>query len=200
MAERQKLTLEAAYLKDINRTLEELHQSREEINHYQKLQTIGALAGGIVHEFNNLLTPILGYSEFLMERMGPDNEYYEDIDEIYKAGGRAKEIVEQILPFSRKETDSTAYGPVSLEAVLRDSVKMVRLILPATIRLETDFQDIRASVFGSATQLHQVLLNLYSNAVQAMTTRGGVLTVRTRQVSPWGCRTPSSPPRREPIC
>lgn len=182
--ERQKLTLEAAYLKDINRTLEELHQSREEINHYQKLQTIGALAGGIVHEFNNLLTPILGYSEFLMERMGPDNEYYEDIDEIYKAGGRAKEIVEQILPFSRKETDSSAYGPVSLEAVLRDSVKMVRLILPATIRLETDFQDIRASVFGSATQLHQVLLNLYSNAVQAMTAGGGVLTVRTRQVSP----------------
>ncbi|WP_300413332.1 ATP-binding protein [uncultured Oscillibacter sp.] len=182
--ERQKLALEAAYLKDINRTLEELHQSREEINHYQKLQTIGALAGGIVHEFNNLLTPIMGYSEFLMERMGPDNEYYEDIDEIHKAGGRAKEIVEQILPFSRKETDSSAYGLVSLEAVLRDSVKMVCLILPATIRLETDFQGVRASVFGSATQLHQVLLNLYSNAVQAMAARGGVLTVRARRVSP----------------
>lgn len=182
--ERQKLTLEASYLKDMNRTLEELHQSREEINHYQKLQTIGALAGGIVHEFNNLLTPIMGYSEFLMERMGPGSEYYEDMEEIYKAGSRAKEIVEQILPFSRKETDSSSYGPVSLEAVLRDSVKMVRLILPATIRLETDFRDLRANVFGSVTQLHQVLLNLYSNAVQAMADQGGTLTVRTRQISP----------------
>lgn len=181
--ERQRLTLEASYLKDMNRTLEELHKSREEINHYQKLQTIGALAGGIVHEFNNLLTPIMGYSEFLMERMGPGSEYYEDMEEIYKAGSRAKEIVEQILPFSRKETDSSTYGPVSLEAVLRDSIKMVQLILPSNIRLETDFQGLRANVFGSATQLHQVLLNLYSNAVQAMADQGGTLTVRTWQIS-----------------
>ncbi len=182
--ERQRLTLEASYLKDMNRTLEELHQSREEIHHYQKLQTIGALAGGIVHEFNNLLTPIIGYSEFILERMGQDSEYYEDIEEICKAGNRAKEIVEQILPFSRKETDSSGYGPVSLEAVLRDFVKMIRLILPATIRLETDFQDVRVNVFGSATQLHQVLLNLYSNAAQAMAGANGVLTVRSRKISP----------------
>lgn len=66
--------------------------------HYQKLQTIGALASGIVHEFNNLLTPILGYSEFIRERMGPESEYYDDMSEIYEAGTRAKEIVEQLLP------------------------------------------------------------------------------------------------------
>mgnify|MGYP002237372940 FL=1 len=107
----QNLKLEAAYLKDINHTLKELHQSREQVYHYQKLQTIGALAGGIVHEFNNLLTPILGYSEFIRERMGPESEYYDDMSEIYEAGTRAKEIVEQLLPFSRRETDSTAYGP-----------------------------------------------------------------------------------------
>ena len=104
---RQKLKIEARYLRDMNRTLEELHESREQVRHYQKLQTIGALAGGIVHEFNNLLTPIMGYSEFLKHQLGPENEYYEDIDEIYKAGSRAKEIVDQILPFSRRETDSS---------------------------------------------------------------------------------------------
>ena len=120
----QNLKLEAAYLKDINHTLKELHQSREQVYHYQKLQTIGALAGGIVHEFNNLLTPILGYSEFIRERMGPESEYYDDMSEIYEAGTRAKEIVEQLLPFSRRETDSTAYGPVNLEAVLQDDTKM----------------------------------------------------------------------------
>ena len=119
----------------LNRTLEELHESREQVRHYQKLQTIGALAGGIVHEFNNLLTPIMGYSEFLKQQLGPENEYYEDIDEIYKAGGRAKEIVDQILPFSRRETDSTQYNVVNLNAVIWDALKMVRMLLPSSVRL-----------------------------------------------------------------
>ncbi len=178
----QNLELETTYLRDINRTLKELHQSREQVYHYQKLQTIGALAGGIVHEFNNLLTPILGYSEFIRERMGPESEYYDDMGEIYEAGTRAKEIVEQLLPFSRRETDSTAYGPVNLEAVLQDATKMVSMILPANIRLEKDFKDIHVNVFGSATQLHQVLLNLCSNAVQAMEGNGGVLTVQAEKI------------------
>lgn len=173
----QKLELESSHLREMNRTLEELHQSREQVYHYQKLQIIGALTGGIVHEFNNLLTPIMGYSEFLKERMGCRNEYYEDMDEIYKAGKRAKEIVEQLLPFSRRETDSSAYGPVSIRAVLQDATKMVSMILPASIHMETDFADIHANVFGSATQLHQVLVNLCSNAIQAMENEGGVLFV-----------------------
>ncbi len=180
---RQKLQIETSYLKDINRTLEELHQSREQVRHYQKLQTIGALAGGIVHEFNNLLTPIMGYSEFLKDRMGASHEYYEDIDEIYKAGARAKEIVDQILPFSRRETDSSSYCSVSVDAVVRDALKMLRIILPSSIRLETDLSDGRSNVFGSATQLNQVLLNLYSNAYQSMEQDGGVLTVATRTVT-----------------
>ena len=108
----------------------------------------GALAGGIVHEFNNLLTPILGYSEFIRERMGPESEYYDDMSEIYEAGTRAKEIVEQLLPFSRRETDSTAYGPVNLEAVLQDDTKMVSMILPSNIRLEKGYKDIHATVYG----------------------------------------------------
>ena len=178
----QKLEMESSYLREMNHTLEELHQSREQVYHYQKLQTIGALTGGIVHEFNNLLTPIMGYSEFLKERMGPESEYYEDIDEIYKAGERAKEIVDQLLPFSRRETDFSAYGPVSLEAVLQDAAKMVSMILPASIRMETDFRDVHANVYGSATQLHQVLLNLCSNAVQAMEDKGGVLFVGARKL------------------
>lgn len=179
----QNLELETTYLKDINRTLKELHQSREQVYHYQKLQTIGALAGGIVHEFNNLLTPILGYSEFIRERMGPESEYYDDMSEIYEAGTRAKEIVEQLLPFSRRETDSTAYGPVNLEAVLQDDTKMVSMILPSNIRLEKGYKDIHATVYGSATQLHQVLLNLCSNAVQAMEGKGGTLTVQAEKIS-----------------
>ena len=133
---RQKLRLETKYLKEINSTLEELHQSREEARHYQKLTTIGTLAGGIAHEFNNLLTPILGYSEFLEEQLGRKSEYFEDIAEIHKAGTRAKEIVEQILPFSRKETDTTSFKSVNLDVIIRDALKMIRLIIPSNIRLE----------------------------------------------------------------
>ena len=179
---RQKLQIETRYLRDMNRTLEELHESREQVRHYQKLQTIGALAGGIVHEFNNLLTPIMGYSEFLKQQLGPENEYYEDIDEIYKAGGRAKEIVDQILPFSRRETDSTQYNVVNLNAVIWDALKMVRMLLPSSVRLVVKPYSGPINIYGSATQIHQVLLNLCTNAYQAMESSGGTLTVATRRV------------------
>ena len=179
---RQKLQIETRYLRDMNRTLEELHESREQVRHYQKLQTIGALAGGIVHEFNNLLTPIMGYSEFLKQQLGPENEYYEDIDEIYKAGGRAKEIVDQILPFSRRETDSTQYNVVNLNAVIWDALKMVRMLLPSSVRLVVKPYSGPINIYGSATQIHQVLLNLCTNAYQAMEAAGGALTVATRRV------------------
>lgn len=179
---RQKLQMEARYLRDMNRTLEELHESREQVRHYQKLQTIGALAGGIVHEFNNLLTPIMGYSEFLKQQLGTENEYYEDIDEIYKAGSRAKEIVDQILPFSRRETDSSQYTAVNLNAVIWDALKMVRMMLPSSVRLVVKPFSGQINVYGSATQLHQVLLNLCSNAYQAMEASGGTLTVAARRI------------------
>ncbi|MBM6679975.1 sensor histidine kinase [Pseudoflavonifractor capillosus] len=179
---RQKLQIETRYLRDMNRTLEELHESREQVRHYQKLQTIGALAGGIVHEFNNLLTPIMGYSEFLKQQLGPENEYYEDIDEIYKAGGRAKEIVDQILSFSRRETDSTQYNVVNLNAVIWDTLKMVRMLLPSSVRLVVKPYSGPINIYGSATQIHQVLLNLCTNAYQAMEASGGTLTVATRRV------------------
>lgn len=179
---RQKLQIETRYLRDMNRTLEELHESREQVRHYQKLQTIGALAGGIVHEFNNLLTPIMGYSEFLKQQLGPENEYYEDLDEIYKAGGRAKEIVDQILPFSRRETDSTQYNVVNLNAVIWDALKMVRMLLPSSVRLVVKPYSGPINIYGSATQIHQVLLNLCTNAYQAMEAAGGTLTVATRRV------------------
>ncbi|HHY52668.1 MAG TPA: response regulator [Clostridiales bacterium] len=179
---RQRLEIQTRYLKEINATLEELHQNKEQVRHYQKLQTIGALAGSIAHEFNNLLTPILGYCEFIKERLNPQDEIYEDVDEIHKAGKRAKEIVEQLLPFSRRENDSSTYTSVSLDAIIRDVTKMIRMILPSSITLEENVRDLGANVYGSATQLHQVLLNLCTNAYQAMELNGGVLTISNRIV------------------
>ena len=181
----------------MNRTLEELHESREQVRHYQKLQTIGALAGGIVHEFNNLLTPIMGYSEFLKHQLGPENEYYEDIDEIYKAGSRAKEIVDQILPFSRRETDSSQYNVVNLNAVIWDALKMVRMLLTSSVRLVVKPYNGPINVYGSATQIHQILLNLCTNACQAMEPAGGTLTVATGGSPRISCRSSSTPCQKE---
>ena len=182
MRNRQKLKLETKYLKEINSTLEELHQSQEEARHYQKLTTIGSLAGGIVHEFNNLLTPILGYSEFLLGQVGKGSEYYDDIEEIRKAGIRAKEIVEQILPFSRKETGTEGFKSLKLDVVMLDAFKMVDMIRPSNIRLEQHLNDGDANIYGNATQIHQVLLNLYSNGMQSMEKKGGALTISTRRI------------------
>jgi len=179
---RQHLERETGYLREINRTLEELNQSREEARHYQKLMTIGALTGGIVHEFNNLLTPILGYSEFLKGQFGQESEYYGDIEEIHKAGLRAKEIVEQILSFGRKEAGTATYSSLNLDVVIRDAVTMIRMILPANIQVEVKLEDGNANIYGNATQIHQVLLNLYFNGVQSMEETGGTLSVCTRRI------------------
>lgn len=173
----QRLEMKAQYLNDLNTTLEELSESREQIRHYQKLQSIGALAGGIAHEFNNLLTPILGYSELLLSKLKEKDDSYGDVEQIHEAGLRAKEIVEQLLPYYRKESDTATYAPVSLDAVLTDAVKMVRIILPNTVVLQEQLRKTGAMIFGNATQLNQVLLNLCSNASQAMERNGGTLTV-----------------------
>ncbi len=179
---RQRLEMQTRYLQEINSTLEELQQSKEQVRHYQKLQTIGALAGSIAHEFNNLLTPIIGYCEFIKEQLGRQSEFYEDIDEIHKAGKRAKEIVEQLLPFSRRENDESCHSSVSLDAIIRDVTKMVRMILPSSITMEEDIRDLGANVYGNATQLHQLIFNLCTNAYQAMEADGGILSICNRIV------------------
>ena len=180
---RHKLQTETRYLREINSTLEELHQSREQVRHYQKLMTIGTLAGGIAHEFNNLLTPILGYSEFLMEQTGKEGKYYEDIKEIFMAGNRAKEIVEQILPFSRKETDTVPFSAISVDVVVHDALKMMHLLIPANIELREQLNAAGVNVYGNATQIHQILLNLFTNAYQSIDENGGTLIVRTRRIN-----------------
>lgn len=175
---RQKLQMEANYLRDINHTLEELHESRREVRHYQKLQTLGALAGSIAHEFNNLLTPIIGYSEFLKTQLGEENPYYEDVDEIYKAGVRGKEIVEQILPFSRRESESVR-SIVSLHTIVMDVARMMDRIKPSNIVIQQKLMESDVNILANATQIHQVLMNLCTNAFQAMEKSGGTLTVST---------------------
>lgn len=178
---RKALEIETKYLKELNKTWEELIESEARLRHSQKLQTIGILTSGIAHEFNNLLTPILGYSEILLQGVDSKDSMYEDICEIKKSALRAKEIIEQILVFSRNENVTSKVMPLRVDNIVRESIKMVKAILPKNIRVVENINCSR-KILGNATQLQQVLVNLYTNSFHAMKVKGGLLRLNVETV------------------
>jgi PAS domain S-box len=147
----------------------------------QKMETLGTLAGGIAHDFNNLLTGIMGYQELVQDVLG-DNELARDyLAQARGASLRARELVEQILTFGRQSPDDQ-HTSLDLALVIEEARRLLRATIPATIAIETHIAPGCGSVQGDATQIHQVLLNLGSNAAHAMTGRGGVLTIRLSPV------------------
>lgn len=171
---RKAMEIEMRYLKELNKTWEELVKSESRLRHSQKLQTIGTLTSGIAHEFNNLLTPILGYSELLLQQVDPADSMNEDICEIKNSAFRAKEIIEQILVFSRNDHITPKVSSLRIDGVVRESIKLVKSILPNNIQVVENINSCEP-VIGSATQLQQVLLNIYTNSYHAMKGSGGVL-------------------------
>jgi PAS domain S-box-containing protein len=155
---------------------EEKRKLQEQLFQAQKLEAIGTLAGGIAHDFNNILTIILVFSELLKEAVLADPVAQDNLEEIYKAGNRAKELVQQLLAFSRPEQQ--ARRPVDLHVVVVESLRLLRAVLPTTIAIRSSLASSGAVVLANATQLHQVLMNLGVNALHAMQDTGGVLEVR----------------------
>ena len=135
MLQKQKDIEQITYLTELNRILEEMHRSEETIAHQQRLQIMGTMTGGIAHEFNNLLTPIMGYADLLMAELPEDSEQYESAAEIYEASVKAKEIIQQISSLSRKNME-TAYKNMSVKRMLTRALKMVRSICPSNIKLK----------------------------------------------------------------
>ena len=178
---RKSLEIETKYLKELNKTWEDLVKSEERLRHSQKLQTIGTLTSGIAHEFNNLLTPILGYSEILLQTNDNKSTIYEDVLEINKSALRAKEIIEQILVFSRNDNVITKFKCLRIDSVIEESIKLIKSILPKNIKMVKNIKT-KELILGSATQLQQVLLNLYTNSYHAMKNSGGVLTLNVESV------------------
>jgi PAS domain S-box-containing protein len=149
----------------------------EETRQAQKMEAIGVLAGGIAHDFNNTLGVILGYAE-LTQAMVPENSpEWQNLQQIYIAGERAKHIVEQILAFSRKSDPERK--PVFLHEVIGEALEFLRASLPTTIAIYQDMPgDVQDVVLADPTQIHQVMMNLCANAEHAMRDTGGVLDVR----------------------
>ncbi|HEX3631776.1 MAG TPA: PAS domain-containing protein, partial [Casimicrobiaceae bacterium] len=140
----------------------------------QKLEAMGTLAGGIAHDFNNILGAILGYGELAQKAAPEGGAVRRYLDNVMHAGGRAKALVERILAFSRSGVGER--GPVNVQAVIEETLELLAASLAPGVRLEKRLEAGDAAIIGDATQLHQVAMNLCTNALQAME-HGGVLGV-----------------------
>jgi signal transduction histidine kinase/CheY-like chemotaxis protein len=140
----------------------------------QKMEAIGTLAGGIAHDFNNILGAILGYGELAHQHSAEGSALRRYLDNVLHAAERAKSLVDRILGFSRSGLGERV--PVNVQAITEETLELLAASLPAGIRLEQKLLAGNAAVIGDATQLHQVVMNLCTNALHAME-HGGVLTV-----------------------
>ncbi|ABW17951.1 sensor histidine kinase [Alkaliphilus oremlandii] len=178
---RRELQIETKYLKELNKTWEELIKSESRLRHSQKLQTIGVLTSGIAHEFNNLLSPILGYSEILLGQIEEHHPIYEDLLEINKSSLAAKEIAKQILRFSKEDGSSPEFTYLESSSVIRESIHLIRSILPKRIQIVECINSSQI-LYGNSVQIQQVLINLYTNAYHAMREKGGTLEIASEDV------------------
>ena len=140
----------------------------------QKMEAMGTLAGGIAHDFNNILGAILGYGELAQKAAPEGGVVRRYVDNVMHAGGRAKALVERILAFSRSGVGER--GPINVQAVIEETLELLAASLAPGVRLEKRLEAGDAAIIGDATQLHQVAMNLCTNALQAMES-GGVLEV-----------------------
>jgi len=162
----------------------ELKQLAVQLRQAQKMEAMGTLASGIAHDFNNILSAVIGYTELSMEGVEKGSVLESNLGEVLKAGGRAKNLVKQILTFTRR-TD-LALVPLQIMDVVREALKLLRASLPSTIEIRSKIES-DSVVVADSTQIHQVLMNLCTNAAHAMREDGGILEVGLRDVvcEPW---------------
>jgi signal transduction histidine kinase/CheY-like chemotaxis protein len=145
---------------------------QDRLNQSQRLEAIGTLAGGIAHEFNNILGAILGYGEMALAVLLKDSRARHYVQQIMKAGERAQGVTEQILAFGRRR--ERQHHALRMEPVVAETVDLMRASFPATLTVETRLAAADASISGDPTELQQVIMNLATNAAQAMNNRGAL--------------------------
>jgi signal transduction histidine kinase/ActR/RegA family two-component response regulator len=158
---------------------ERLIKLEQQLFQSQKMEAIGTLASGIAHDFNNMLTAIMGYVELAKLDSNPRSKIRQNLKQALQAANRARELVRQILNFSRKADEKNR--PLDLSALIKETLKLLRASIPATIDIRQHLDGDGALVLANATQLHQVLMNLCTNATHAMGKDGGTLTVQLQK-------------------
>ncbi|MEW6658967.1 MAG: PAS domain S-box protein [Thermodesulfobacteriota bacterium] len=154
---------------------------RAQLFQAQKLEAIGTLAGGIAHDFNNILSALMGYTELTLDDIPPEMEAHANLVEVLKAAERARDLVKQILTFSRQDKHQEK-KPVQISLIIKEVLKFLRASLPTTIDMRRNITALSAKILADPTQIHQIMINLCTNAAQAMQESGGVLTVSLDEV------------------
>ena len=174
---KNNITNYVAVKRDITQEVKLERQLRQS----QKMEALGTLAGGIAHDFNNILMLILGYTALVMKDIPEGTVTYRNLKQIVKAGNRAKDLVKQILAFSRKSEQERK--AININPLLKEGLKLIRSSLPSTIKIKRNIKVKSAVVMADPIQVHQVLMNLCTNALQAMREKGGgVLEVALSEV------------------
>jgi signal transduction histidine kinase/ActR/RegA family two-component response regulator len=166
--------------KKIEERSKALAQSERQLQQVMKLQAIGTLAGGIAHDFNNILFPIVGYTELTMDDIPADSQARQNLEEVLKAATRAKELVQQILTFSRQGGQERK--PLQIQFLIKEALKLLRATIPSTIEIDCKIDEQCGHIMGDPTQIHQVVMNLCTNAYHAMQETGGTLAVKLKEV------------------
>jgi len=165
----------------VMRDITERKMVEEELRQAHKMEAIGTLAGGIAHEFNNILGIILGNAELAVDDVPDWNPARESLKEICTACLRAKEVVRQILSFARKTM--TAMKPLEINTIVKESLKLMRASIPTMIDIHQNIPSKSLMILGDPTEIHQIVINLCTNAAHAMKMAQGILEVDISEVS-----------------
>ncbi len=171
------------FVKDISerkRAGEEKRKLEEQLRQSQKMQAIGTLAGGIAHDFNNILAVISGYSELSLQATGDTARLTGNLEHILESTRRAKELVDQILMFSRKK--DVALKPLNPAAIVREAVSFIRSAIPTSIEIRSHIDDTEKHVLADSTQLQQVIINLCTNAAHAVKNNTGLIVINLKEI------------------
>ncbi len=164
------------------KTSEKQKELEAQLHQAQKMESIGTLAGGIAHDFNNILFPIIGYTELTMQELSADSPLYGYMEKVQASARRAKALIRQILAFSRQRAESEV-EPEYIQPVVKETLKLLSNTVPSTIEIRSNLQENTGRVMIDLSMIHQVVMNLCTNAYQAMQNApSGILTVELEEI------------------
>ena len=174
---------------------EEKSRLEDQLQQAQKMEAVGTLAGGIAHDFNNILSVIIGYTELILMNGNVDSEVKQNLKEIFNASKHARDMVKQILAFSRQSKHERK--PIQVRHIVKEALKMLRASLPATIKIQQKIEKNTGVIEADPAQFHQVLMNLCTNAAHAMHEKDGVLEISLSNID-WDQNADAQPPELQP--